>query len=91
MVLPAEHVDTGNGVARNDIPLCHFIKYLASIGSTWARGAEAASLGSAAAAVWPLGAWSSSTEASSADNTEDSVETKLSETGQCTARSSMQR
>jgi hypothetical protein len=42
--------------------------------------------GSAAAAVWPLGAWSSSMEVSSADNVEDSVETRHSETCHCTTR-----
>jgi hypothetical protein len=42
--------------------------------------------GSAAAAVWPLGTWSSSMEASSTDNAEDNMETRLLEIGHCTAR-----
>jgi hypothetical protein len=65
----------------------HFHKHLASSGSTWCRKAEAASLGNAAAAVWPLGTWSSSTEVSSTDSAEDSVE-KLSTAARFPAKQS---
>jgi hypothetical protein len=41
---------------------------------------------SALAVSWPLGAWSSSTEVSSSDNTKDNGGTRLSETGHCIAR-----
>jgi hypothetical protein len=86
VILPAEHVDTNDGVTRNDIPLCHFIKHLTSRGSTWGRGAQVANLGSVVAVVWPPGAWSSLTEVSSTDSAVDSVEMSLSEIGRCTAR-----